>query len=60
MEGRGKVGGWWFQRWVGPALTDRYFIFQSTPLHLAAGYNRVNVVKLLLGQDADVHAKDKG
>ena len=33
---------------------------QSTPLHLAAGYNRVGVVELLLQQGADVHAKDKG
>eukprot|EP00731_Ephydatia_muelleri_P020724 Em0013g451a len=33
---------------------------KSTPLHLAAGYNRVNIVKLLLKQGADVHAKDKG
>ena len=34
--------------------------FQSTPLHLAAGYNRVRVVQLLLQHGADVHAKDKG
>ena len=33
---------------------------QSTPLHLAAGYNRVGVVQLLLQHGADVHAKDKG
>ena len=33
---------------------------QSTPLHLACGYNRVSVVRLLLKQGADVHAKDKG
>lgn len=33
---------------------------KSTPLHLAAGYNRVNIVKLLLKHGADVHAKDKG
>lgn len=33
---------------------------QSTPLHLAAGYNRVGVVQMLLEQGADVHAKDKG
>ena len=33
---------------------------QSTPLHLAAGYNRVRVVQLLLQHGADVHAKDKG
>nr|CAH7736018.1 unnamed protein product [Callosobruchus chinensis] len=32
----------------------------STPLHFAAGYNRVAVVEFLLGQGADVHAKDKG
>ena len=37
-----------------------FFIFQSTPLHLAAGYNRVRVVQLLLQHGADVHAKDKG
>uniref|UniRef100_A0A0L8GB40 Poly [ADP-ribose] polymerase n=2 Tax=Octopus bimaculoides TaxID=37653 RepID=A0A0L8GB40_OCTBM len=36
-------------------LTD-----QSTPLHLAAGYNRTQIVKLLLQHRADVHAKDKG
>lgn len=34
--------------------------FQSTPLHLAAGYNRVKTVQLLLQHGADVHAKDKG
>lgn len=33
---------------------------QSTPLHLAAGYNRVGVVELLLQHGADAHAKDKG
>lgn len=33
---------------------------KSTPLHLAAGYNRVNLVELLLNRGADVHAKDKG
>ncbi|XP_023016251.2 tankyrase isoform X1 [Leptinotarsa decemlineata] len=33
---------------------------RSTPLHLAAGYNRNRVVQLLLQQGADVHAKDKG
>lgn len=33
---------------------------QSTPLHLAAGYNRVRIVQLLLQHGADVHAKDKG
>lgn len=32
----------------------------STPLHFAAGYNRVGVVKCLLAHGADVHAKDKG
>lgn len=36
------------------------FILQSTPLHLAAGYNRVRIVQLLLQHGADVHAKDKG
>ena len=35
-------------------------VVQSTPRHLAAGYNRVGVVKLLLQHGADVHAKDKG
>uniref|UniRef100_A0A672NQ85 Poly [ADP-ribose] polymerase n=1 Tax=Sinocyclocheilus grahami TaxID=75366 RepID=A0A672NQ85_SINGR len=34
--------------------------FTSTPLHLAAGYNRVRIVQLLLQHGADVHAKDKG
>ncbi|KHN72020.1 Tankyrase-1 [Toxocara canis] len=34
--------------------------FNSTPLHLAAGYNRVGLVELLLSKGADVHAKDKG
>ncbi|XP_053307185.1 poly [ADP-ribose] polymerase tankyrase-2 isoform X1 [Spea bombifrons] len=33
---------------------------KSTPLHLAAGYNRVKIVQLLLHHGADVHAKDKG
>ncbi|XP_045483729.1 poly [ADP-ribose] polymerase tankyrase [Harmonia axyridis] len=33
---------------------------RSTPLHLAAGYNRTRVVQLLLQHGADVHAKDKG
>uniref|UniRef100_A0A8C2L1E5 Poly [ADP-ribose] polymerase n=1 Tax=Cyprinus carpio TaxID=7962 RepID=A0A8C2L1E5_CYPCA len=33
---------------------------KSTPLHLAAGYNRVHTVQLLLQHGADVHAKDKG
>ncbi|KAI4883895.1 hypothetical protein NFI96_026918, partial [Prochilodus magdalenae] len=33
---------------------------KSTPLHLAAGYNRVRIVQLLLQYGADVHAKDKG
>ena len=37
-----------------------YFQFQSTPLHLAAGYNRTRIVQLLLQHGADVHAKDKG
>ena len=32
----------------------------STPLHFAAGYNRVTVVEYLLEHGADVHAKDKG
>ncbi|KAG1652408.1 Tankyrase-1 [Nymphon striatum] len=32
----------------------------STPLHFAAGYNRVSVVEFLLQNGADVHAKDKG
>ncbi|XP_046487171.1 poly [ADP-ribose] polymerase tankyrase isoform X1 [Neodiprion pinetum] len=32
----------------------------STPLHFAAGYNRVPVVEYLLAHAADVHAKDKG
>lgn len=33
---------------------------RSTPLHLAAGYNRINIVQILLQNGADVHAKDKG
>ncbi|CAL8284056.1 unnamed protein product [Merluccius merluccius] len=33
---------------------------QSTPLHFAAGYNRLAVVEHLLLGGADVHAKDKG
>ena len=33
---------------------------KSTPLHLAAGYNRIRVVEMLLKNGADVHAKDKG
>ena len=33
---------------------------KSTPLHLAAGYNRTRIVQLLLKYGADVQAKDKG
>ena len=33
---------------------------KSTPLHLAAGYNRTRIVQLILQHGADVHAKDKG
>ncbi|CAD7093063.1 unnamed protein product [Hermetia illucens] len=33
---------------------------RSTPLHLAAGYNRIRIVQILLEHGADVHAKDKG
>lgn len=33
---------------------------RSTPLHLAAGYNRSRIVQILLQNGADVHAKDKG
>ncbi|KAI8426788.1 hypothetical protein MSG28_014472 [Choristoneura fumiferana] len=33
---------------------------RSTPLHLAAGYNRARAVRLLLLRGADTHAKDKG
>lgn len=33
---------------------------RSTPLHLAAGYNRVKIVQILLQNGADCHAKDKG
>lgn len=32
----------------------------STPLHLAAGYNNFEVAKFLLEQGADVNAPDKG
>lgn len=32
----------------------------STPLHFAAGYNRVPVVEFLLENGAEVHAADKG
>ena len=32
----------------------------STPIHFASGYNRVDVVELLLSLGANVHAKDKG
>lgn len=32
----------------------------STPLHFAAGYNRVPVVEFLLKYGADVHVSDKG
>lgn len=32
----------------------------STPLHFASGYNRIEIVKYLLENGADVHAKDKG
>jgi len=33
---------------------------KSTPLHLAAGFNRIRCVQLLLRHGSDVHAKDKG
>ena len=33
---------------------------KSTPLHLAAGYNRLRIVKSLLEYGANVHARDKG
>jgi len=33
--------------------------YHSTPLHFAAGYNRVGVVEFLLNFGADVHSKDK-
>ena len=32
----------------------------STPMHFAAGYNRVDLVQLLIELGATVHAKDKG
>ena len=32
----------------------------STPLHFAAGYNKLDVVQFLLQTGSDVHAKDKG
>ena len=32
----------------------------STPLHFAAGYNRVKVVEFLINLGAKVSAKDKG
>jgi tankyrase len=32
----------------------------STPLHLAAGYNHVSVAEFLIQQGADVNARDKG
>jgi tankyrase len=33
---------------------------RSTCLHLASGYNRVNIVKILLSRGANVHSRDKG
>ncbi|KAI6653202.1 glutaminase kidney isoform, mitochondrial isoform 1 precursor [Oopsacas minuta] len=33
---------------------------KSTPLHLAAGYNRIKVCEILLQMGGDAHAKDKG
>ena len=42
------------------ALSESFLSSQSTPLHLAAGYNRASVGELLLKHRADVHAKDKG
>lgn len=32
---------------------------KSTPLHLAAGYNRIRIVEILLKNGANVHARDK-
>lgn len=32
---------------------------KSTPLHLAAGYNRSRIVEILLRHQADVHASDR-
>ena len=43
-----------------PLIHSFHPSIQSTPLHLAAGYNRVSIVQLLLDRGADVHAKDKG
>uniref|UniRef100_A0A8C8JHA6 Poly [ADP-ribose] polymerase n=1 Tax=Oncorhynchus tshawytscha TaxID=74940 RepID=A0A8C8JHA6_ONCTS len=40
--------------------SDGRKVIHSSPLHLAAGYNRVKTVQLLLKHGADVHAKDKG
>lgn len=37
-----------------------FVCLQSTPLHLAAGYNRTRIVQLLIQHGSDVHAKDKG
>lgn len=44
----------------GFTLAILMLFLQSTPLHLAAGYNRTRIVQLLLQHGADVHAKDKG
>lgn len=33
---------------------------KSTLLHLAAGHNRVNTVRILLNYGANLHAKDQG
>ena len=51
---------------MGATLYSRgmtFEIFQgrnSTPLHLAAGYNNLEVAEYLLENSADVNAQDKG
>ncbi len=49
---------WYFRRCE--IEMPAFCCFQSTPLHLAAGYNRTRIVQLILQNGADVHAKDKG
>ncbi len=42
-----------------PALVSARFANNATALHIAAGYGRVDIIRLLLQKGADIHAKDR-